>query len=492
MRWLRHPGVGVGVILWATYAFFWQGRDWNSASRLMLTYAVVDRGTLSIDGLNDQTRDIALYNGHWYTDKTPGFSAAGIPPYWLARTIGNLPPHPLNRPGFAFWPADYWVTLGTSGLATALTGAILTGLALRLGCSPRSAALLGLAYGLATPAAVYATMSYGHQLAAFGLFGALGFLWDEGGRVKSRAAMAGFLASYASVVEIQVGPVSALLGLSLVAMVITRRRSIVTLAAFAGGAALPTVLLLGYNFLAFESPWRMGYFYLVMEQFKKVHSADNPLGLSRPDLARVRELLWGERRGILLYAPVLLLTPIGLILLAAMRRLALASLITLICLTIFLVNLSYPEWTGGWTTGPRLLVPLLPFACLAISPVLARGGQPMIGVVAVLAVVGAVEMLLFGGVGGRIPDGIARPLRDGVWPLWRGDRLPGWVYGQRFAYNLVTLAFPNLERALGPGLGWLVFAPLVGCEMIVVGLLWRWLPRPLTSPTTQADADRPG
>ena len=45
------------------------------------------------------------------------------------------------------------------------------------------------------------------------------------------------------------------------------------------------------------------------------------------------------------------------------------------CLAVFLVNLSYPEWTGGWSTGPRLLVPLLPFAMLPAAAVLAVGGR---------------------------------------------------------------------------------------------------------------------
>ena len=39
------------------------------------------------------------------------------------------------------------------------------------------------------------------------------------------------------------------------------------------------------------------------------------------------------------------------------------------------MNLSYPEWTGGWSTGPRLLVPLLPFAMLPVASLLAVGGR---------------------------------------------------------------------------------------------------------------------
>ena len=83
----------------------------------------------------------------------------------------------------AYWAADYWVTLFTSGLLTAATGALLVYWSRCLGCRPGRAALLGLAYGLATPAYVYATLAYGHQATAFALFTSFFLLWK-----KARAA----------------------------------------------------------------------------------------------------------------------------------------------------------------------------------------------------------------------------------------------------------------------------------------------------------------
>ena len=483
------------MIVWASAAYHWQGRDWNSASRLMLTYAIVDRGTISIDGLQGQTGDLARYRGHWFTDKTPGFSVAAIPPYWLEKTIFGLPDHPLDRPGFAFWAADYGITVGTSGLATGWTAALLTMLAGRLGCGPRWAAGLGLAYGLGTPAAVYATLAYGHQLAAAGLFAAYALLLVEGKRVRLRAAVAGFCAAMASVVEIQVGPVSAILGLSLVALVLARRRPASCLISFSLGAAIPTAVLLGYNQAAFGSPWRMGYFYLVMDRFKEVHSATNPLGLQGPDLAKVRELLWGERRGLVWFAPILALAPVGGIVLLVRGRWALAGSLALIVSAIFVVNLSYPEWTGGWTTGPRLLVPLLPFGCLAVAPALATRNRWVLGLALGSMLAGAAEMFLFAGVGGRVPDGVARPLVAGVWPLWRGAPLPDWVFGHRFAPTVLSLWRPDLVSQLPRDLGGLVFLPLLVGQVAAIGVMLRCLRSsvPVVPPpkTGQAEADRP-
>src|SRR5262249_48889745 len=68
------PALGVFVILLGSYAFFWHARDWNTSSRLMLTYALVDRSTVAITGLEQQTEDKARFQGQYYSDKFPGYS----------------------------------------------------------------------------------------------------------------------------------------------------------------------------------------------------------------------------------------------------------------------------------------------------------------------------------------------------------------------------------------------------------------------------------
>ena len=473
MKIARHPAAWTFVILLASYAFFWHGRDWNSASRMMLTYAMVDRGTLSIDGLETQTGDLARRDGHYYTEKNPGFSLLATIPYEIAKLTFRFPDHPLGVPGFAYWPADYWITLGTSGFMTAGAGAILTLLSLRLGCGPKRSALVGLAYGLATPAYAYGTLAYGHQPAAFCLLASFGLLWiGDGPRPWIQWLAAGVLAGYASVIEIQVGPVSAILAGYALALVLGKQRPIGLLLGFALGALGPALILMTYNTLAFGAPWKMGYFFLILDRFKEVHSDANPLGLARPDWQRAGELLWGERRGLLRYAPILILTLPGLVALVARRAWGMAGVVVASMLAVFLVNLSYPEWTGGWTTGPRLLVPLLPFAILPIAGLLVVGGRVASVLALVLAIAGAVVLLLFQGVGARVPDPIASPLIGAVWPLWRGDTpLPGWTFGRRFAVNLVELAWPGFVSKLPPTAAWLPFAALVLVQAILIAVM---------------------
>lgn len=476
MRLPRREQVWVFAILLASYAFFWQTRDWNTASRLMLTYALVDRGTIALDGLNRQTGDIAFFQGHYYTDKLPGYSLLAAGPYAVVKNVLGLPSHPLNRDGFPLWPADYWITLATSGALTALTAALLASLARQLGCTRRLAALVGLAYGLATPAYVYATLAYGHQASACALLASFSLLWaDPARREALRMGLAGFLAAYASVIELQVGPVSAVLGLYLFAQVLGKRRRPSALAEFAVGAVGPTLLLLGYNQLAFGSPWDMGYFHEVARIFRDVHSAANPLGLGRPDAQRALNLLWGGYRGLLFYAPILVLALPGWIVLGMRKLWGMAAVSASVVVAVFLVNLSYPEWTGGWSTGPRLLVPLLPFALLPVAALLARGGRAARIAAIGLTIAGAALMLLFLGVGGRIPHQfpggeLRDPLLQVVWPLWRGAPLPSWWVGGRFGKTLLGVAFPGPIQALAPGRQWLQFLPLVLAQVLATAL----------------------
>lgn len=502
MKTLLAP-LGVFLILLASYAFFWHARDWNASSRMMLTYALVDRGTVCINGLEDHTRDRARIADRYYSDKLPGFSLLAAPVYLAAKAGLGLPAHPLNRKGVGFthWASDYWIAVGTSGLLSALCGALLTLISADLGCGPRRASLVGLAYGLATPAYVYATMSYGHQATAFFLLAA--FAAIERSRRSSSpmilSVAAGFCVAAGPVVELQTAPASLVIAAYFLSSIVARKIPPRAILGFAIGGAAPSLALLIYNVAAFGSPFDMGYFHEDLDQFKEVHSATNPLGLRGPAWGRAGDLLWREHRGLLVYAPILLLAPLGWVVLVARRRWAffLVSLAT--CAALFLVNLSYPEWTGGWATGPRLLVPLLPFAMLPVAAALAVGRRAVTTLAVALAIVGAVEMLMFQGLGGRIPPApepptidspYARPLREVVLPMWRGGPLPPWKEGARFDRNLAAEAWPAAIRDLPEGWRWLQFVPLVAGQVLAIGALMLILGRKAGARPPEPDRPR--
>ena len=473
MRVSRRPEAWVFFILLGSYAFFWHSRDWNSASRLMLTYALVDRGTITLDGLDDQTGDKARFRGHYYTDKLPGFSLLATGPYALAKAVWRLPDHPLNRERIRLLAGRL---LGHAGDLGPAHGAD-RGRARRPGARP---GLRPPAIGAGRPGVRPGDAGLrlrDDELRAPGLGvraarSSFALLWrPEAPRASLRMVLAGFLAAYAAVIELQVGPVSAILGLYLLAQVAGAAVGSRRLCEFAVGAIVPTLVLLGYNLLAFGSPWDMGYFHHATAQFAEVHNAGNPLGLGSPDWARARDLLWGGHRGLLFYAPIVALAVPGWAVLVSRRLWGMALVSASVVAAVFLVNLSYPEWTGGWSTGPRLLVPLLPFAMLPVAALLAVGGRWATLAAVLLALAGAVLMLLFQGVGARIPNPIDDPLLDAVLPLWRGDPLPGWATGGRFTRNAVGLLFPEFLDRLPPGRLWVQFLPLVAVQALAIAAM---------------------
>ncbi|GIW87774.1 MAG: hypothetical protein KatS3mg108_2098 [Isosphaeraceae bacterium] len=476
-------GVGSGVfaLLLTNYAFWWHGRDWNAASRLMLVYALGDRGTIRINGLETQTGDLARVGANYYTEKQPGYSVLGLPIYLVVRAVSGLEPHPVGVEGFPRWPADYWVTLGVSGVATAWTGALLSGLALRMGSGSVGAILVGLGYGLATPAAVYATLAYSHPLAAALLLTSAVLIgMGQAGRGPSGWAAfgAGFLASYAGATELAVGPVCAILGIWFIARTLrSGGEGLGQVVLFGLGVLGPALMLLGYNTWAFGNPLDTGYAHLILPRFRELHTASNPLGLTWPRWDRLGRLLWGEYRGLLFYAPMLLVAPWGWWRLAREPRWrGLAATSVAAVLAVLGVNLSYPEWTGGWTTGPRLLVPGLPFAMVGVAGVVAGRSRLGVVVVGVLTVLGLVVAQGFQGVGGRVPETYEHPFQQVVVPHWTGRGLaPGWV-GDRFGGNLVTTFLPWMgdDRVVPPSMQWLQFVPLWLWLMVGTGLLVGW------------------
>ncbi len=469
----------VFALLALSAGFIWHTRDWNTATRLMLTYAVIDRGTLTLDGLETQTNDIARFGDHPYSDKNPGYSLLGLAPYAIYKAVRGLPDHPLGVEALAYYETDYVVTWAVAGLSTAWAAWVVIALAGRLGCSPRQAAAVGLAYGLGTPALVYATLSYGHQPAAcaflIALLGLVKLVETPGKSIW--AWMAGVAAAMGAVIEIQLGLISALLGLTVLALTIARRIRPFDLAAFALGAAGPSAILMLYNTLTFGAPWELSYFHLD-NQFRGLHTGDNPLGLQGPDTDLIPRLLWSWSRGLIVHAPVLILALPGLVALSLTRRWLIAGISTASVVAILLVNLSYPAWTGGMTTGPRFLLPTIPFLMMAVAALVPRLGRWGVPMILLLALPGFTLAWMYQAAGARLPylpEG--NPITEVLWPVWTGQGRPAYITSELWlARSLVEVLAPEAVEGLPRTWAWLSYLPLILVQVVGAWLILAWSP----------------
>ncbi len=157
-----------------------------------------------------------------------------------------------------------------------------------------------------------------------------------------------------------------------------------------------------------------------------------------------------------------ILTVPGLVVLALRRRWDLSLFCSAACGMQVLLIAGYPEWTGGWATGPRLLLPMLPFAFIPVAAVLADGGKAVSILATGLALVGVVLNFLCQSVGGRIPETISEPVSAAILPLWRGKIVPGWPPRNPFDRTVAGYVFPDRFQTAHGSSAWIQFLPLIG------------------------------
>jgi hypothetical protein len=284
-------------------------------------------------------------------------------------------------------------SIAVNGLISALATAVLFLTAIRLGATVTGALFAAGALAFATPFLGWSTAFFAHSVSgSLLLFAAaviaFAFAGDSAqSRPPSRlfGLGLGMLLGYTIVVEMTATP-ACLLG-GVLTLALAGRLGAATFLRVASGLALGGFLgllpLLVYNQLAFGSPFTLGYSLVV--GFKGMKQGF--FGITWPHLGVVMELLFGLYRGLLPLSPVLVLVPLGLYVMWREPRTRVAAGGILVALCSYLwINASYHYWDGGWSTGPRHLVAVLPLCCLALAFAWPRAFWPRTVTLVLLAV----------------------------------------------------------------------------------------------------------
>jgi hypothetical protein len=155
----------LAAALFVSYAYYFQGGGNNQNSRVDLTRAIAERGTLAIDAYHENCADKAFVDGHYYSNKSPGQPVLAVPAFVVGRPLlraGGIDPESL----WGITILTYLGTLLTCALPTALAAIALAWLARQLGSSEGGAIFSAVVFGLGTPIWAYATLFWGHALAA--------------------------------------------------------------------------------------------------------------------------------------------------------------------------------------------------------------------------------------------------------------------------------------------------------------------------------------
>ena len=394
----RRIAVVLALLVWFSCAWFgsWEGNP-NNATRLFAAISLVEDGDATIDEFAALTIDKARFGEHFYLDKAPGVTLMALPAVAVAdwstgeraAAISKLPNAP-DMARFLQLRQRIAVAIGAA-LLTAIAAALLFDLALGLTGSATGALVAALGYALGTPIWGWSTTLFGHAPVAALFVIALWALWRANG--PGLMALAGAALGWAVVVEYQAvlaGSMLALFGLSRAWPRPDRWR---LLGAGVAGGVVALLPLLGYNLVAFGTPFRLGYQGVV--GFEGMNQG--LFGLTWPSPGVLWQILFGTQRGLMWVAPVLLLAPLGLVDLSAERRMrALAWTAGGAAVVALLVNAAYVYWDGGNSTGPRHAMPAVGLLALGLAPFWAgltsRAGRAL--TLAVLAVSIGVNLVI--------------------------------------------------------------------------------------------------
>lgn len=355
------------------------------ASRYLLTVAVVDQHTLTLDR-NAHLLDVdqAVHDGHVYSDKAPYQPLLAAPAYQAFRAVGgDAFPQRDGRPApksSSFHWGRWWVGLWSSTIPAMLLCLVLRRLVAQV--HPTVATPVALALSLGTMLLPFASALFGHVLAA--LFGAGGWLLVRRPEVSPRSMLAAGLLLSASI-GTEYPLVIPVLAVVVAALVAHGVRKVAFLALGGGLGAIPLML---YSWAAFGSPVRTAY-----QGNLPNFQGSGALGVYNlvwPQADELRKALIGDR-GLFTLTPVCLVAVVFAVLSIVERRPTRRDgVLALVILSAMWIMSAGIDGYGGASPGPRYLIPVLPFLAVPLADAWMRAPRAC----AAAAVIGAIPMVL--------------------------------------------------------------------------------------------------
>ncbi|MPZ74263.1 MAG: hypothetical protein GEU74_13720 [Nitriliruptorales bacterium] len=320
------------IVLSAAFLIVQEGAvtGYDGATMFAVTESLVERGTVAV---SPEFNTMPGRGGLEYSRYGLGLSLLAIPPYLAAKTI------PVSS-GAADKLLEGAVSLSMAFVTAALVVALYV-LARRLRSNVGPALLVAVGGVIGTFVLPYGKEFFSEPLTALCLVVAIERL------LAGRASASGLAMGAAVVTRTQ-----NVLFAPVLVLVAWRRGGLPAAARTCAGMVPGAVVTLGYNLIRFGDPLTFGY---------------EDVGFTTPLLNGVGGLLFNPWKSVLLFAPLVVLLPLALRYLWRHDRAAFVLLTANLGIT-FLVTAAWFAWHGGWSWGPRLLLPGLVPAFAAIAP----------------------------------------------------------------------------------------------------------------------------
>lgn len=336
----------VNLLVSSFYLDSW--RNPNTTSRVLQVRSLLEDGKLNIDKFHEETIDKSFVNGHYYSDKAPFPSFLVYALYAIPDKIGLTPDSRSDGGEFIFIFSSFL----TGSVCFSLIILLVFKRLLLYNFSIAHAAFLSTIPFYGSMFFIYAGTFYAHLFVVLLIL--LSFMRIKKDRVYFQAGLlsgAAFFSEYLTAVIFFIW-----------FFFIWNNKSFVKSILYALGI-LPFILaFFWYNYSLTGNIFETAYAHQVYYNLE--HG-----GFSVPSLRTLFMLLFSTQKGLIFYVPVFL---VFLPLLKQVKWKDLknikSDLVLLPVLFFLLALISFSEWSGGWTFGPRYLFPATGLLLFVLLP----------------------------------------------------------------------------------------------------------------------------
>ncbi len=331
----------INLVLSSFYLDSWHNA--NTTSRVLPVLNCIDKRTITIDEYADQTMDKSKVNGHYYSDKAPLPSFVVIPFYAACRALGIV---------------HYKTDFNAYSRPVFLLGSFICGsLPFVLICflffkyisqnsDEKKAAMLSMVFLYASFVFVFSGTFFTHVFSAALLLMSYIFIKEKKHFYSGLFLGLAFLSDYTVLFIIPIWAIQIYLN----------EKKFKEIISFSLGLAPLILLFLLYNKITTGSPFDLLYNHSTFDESSKPNAN---LGFSHPSLKALYGLTLSTYRGILIYCPMLILAIVYFIKSKEWNKVNWAkNYLFIIAIGYFLLISSHLVWWGGWSYGPRQLMPL--------------------------------------------------------------------------------------------------------------------------------------
>ncbi|MFX1466111.1 MAG: hypothetical protein ACFFA5_06540 [Promethearchaeota archaeon] len=336
----------------------------DESSYWLLTVSITDFHNLYVDQALEiytpwkleSRMGIGYYNGHYYSTLPPGQSFIAIPFFLIGKGIWVL----LYSLGInmSYISVTYVPMAMLSSMSAALTIVLFHNLLTELKFNDNSALLTSITLAFGTTSWIYAKTFFAQSLSMFLNFFVVYLIILN---TKYEKTNGHFFAGIIMGIAVTVRFSNILISIPILIYFILKSQTVKAFILFIIGILPALSLLLLYNFLCFDNPFIMGYYYDLLYDYTSISSV-----FSTNPFFGLYGLLFSPGRGLFIYSPILILSIPGFLYFFKSNKEE-ATLFILSFCAILLFYSAYTWWHAGLSFGPRFLTDILPCFVLPLG-----------------------------------------------------------------------------------------------------------------------------